>query len=60
MRAIILVMGFGECIWIKGFERCRGFIGLGLGSFVFWLGTILYLYTSCTYIARVYGHDYVG
>ena len=63
MKAIILVMGFGECIWIKGsFERCKdagGSLGWGWGLLCFGLETIVYLYTSCTYIARVHGDDYV-
>lgn len=43
MKAIILVMGFGECIWIKAWFcfKSMEFIGLGLGSFD--LGLELYL-----------------
>lgn len=35
MKVIILVMGFGECIWIKAWFcfKIMEFIGLGLGSF---------------------------
>lgn len=43
MKAITLVMGFGECIWIKAWFcfKSMEFIGLGLGSFD--LGLELYL-----------------
>lgn len=51
MKAIILVMGFGECIWIRhGFvSKAWNSLGWGWGLLI-WLGTI----PLCTY-----GDDYM-